>query len=243
MRLRKITLDIWLSEVKVKHENKYSYLNVVEYKNANSMMLITCPEHGDFEQKAWLHAKGRGCPVCRYQTPKMGGRIQEPEMLKRFKEKHGSFYDYSNVAYTTIDTKVLIGCPVHGQFWQTPRNHMDGHRCKSCANGNTSRPEQTWITNFNNPAIIQNHRIILPDGSLIIVDGYDPTTNTIYEFWGSFWHGDPTKFNANNVNQLNGKTFGELYDATLEKSSKIRAFGFNLVEMWESDYRRLKNLR
>lgn len=206
-------------------------------------MLITCPAHGDFKQKAWAHANGSGCPVCRYQTPKMGGRIQESEMLIRCKAKHGSFYDYSNVIYQTIDTKVLIGCPIHGQFWQTPRNHMAGNRCKKCANGNTSRPEQSWIGEFKNPAILVNHRIPLPDGSLIIVDGYEPDTNTVYEFWGSFWHGDPTKFNSEDINQLTGKTFGELYNATLEKARKIRAFGFNLVEIWESEYSQIKNPR
>ncbi|XP_074645914.1 uncharacterized protein LOC141902174 [Tubulanus polymorphus] len=32
------------------------------------------------------------------------------------------------------------------------------------------------------------------------------------------------------------KKFGELYQATLEKSAKIRALGYNLVEFWEHEY-------
>ncbi|XP_074648785.1 uncharacterized protein LOC141904126 [Tubulanus polymorphus] len=35
------------------------------------------------------------------------------------------------------------------------------------------------------------------------------------------------------------RKFGELYQATLEKTSKIRALGYNLVEFWEHEYRDL----
>lgn len=42
---------------------------------------------------------------------------------------HGDKYDYSNVEYKTNATKVCIICPRHGEFWQTPNDHLRGRGC------------------------------------------------------------------------------------------------------------------
>lgn len=39
---------------------------------------------------------------------------------------HGNKYDYSKVEYINNHTKVCIICPEHGEFWQTPNNHLNG---------------------------------------------------------------------------------------------------------------------
>ena len=36
----------------------------------------------------------------------------------------GDKYDYSKVEYKDNHTKVCIVCPIHGEFWQTPSNHI-----------------------------------------------------------------------------------------------------------------------
>ena len=43
-------------------------------------------------------------------------------------------YDYSKVEYKNNKTKVCIICPEHGEFWQTPHNHLLGHGCIKCRN-------------------------------------------------------------------------------------------------------------
>lgn len=45
---------------------------------------------------------------------------------------HGDKYDYSNVEYKTNATKVCIICPKHGEFWQTPNDHLRGRGCPVC---------------------------------------------------------------------------------------------------------------
>lgn len=54
-----------------------------------------------------------------------------------FKEKaikiHGNFYDYSEVKYKNLRTKVKIICPEHGAFMQYAGNHLDGHKCVKCS--------------------------------------------------------------------------------------------------------------
>lgn len=75
-------------------------------------------------------------------------------------------------------------------------------------------------------------------------DGYDATTNTIYEFHGTFWHGHPKFYKPEDTNPITKCTFGKLYAKTLVKEEKIRELGYNLVVIWEHDYIELcKNRR
>lgn len=61
------------------------------------------------------------------------------EFIKNAKKIHGDKYDYSKVEYVNSKTKVCIICHEkdflgneHGEFWQTPANHMKGHGCNKC---------------------------------------------------------------------------------------------------------------
>ena len=46
---------------------------------------------------------------------------------------HGNKYDYSKVIYKNTHEKVCIICPEHGEFLQTPHNHLQGKGCPICA--------------------------------------------------------------------------------------------------------------
>ena len=50
-------------------------------------------------------------------------RLTTKEFITRAKEVHDDKYDYSKVVYVNSTTKVIIICPVHGEFPQTPGNH------------------------------------------------------------------------------------------------------------------------
>ncbi len=68
-------------------------------------------------------------------------------------------------------------------------------------------------------------------------DGFCAETNTIYEFHGDFWHGHPEIFPPDQYHPIiKKKTMGELYQATLERESKIKSLGYNLQVMWEHNY-------
>lgn len=45
---------------------------------------------------------------------------------------YGDKYDYSKVDYQGNKVKVCIICPIHGEFWQTPNDHLRGSGCKKC---------------------------------------------------------------------------------------------------------------
>lgn len=58
----------------------------------------------------------------------------------------------------------------------------------------------------------------------------------MYEFHGDFWHGNPKRFNPDDINSVTKTSFGELYQKTQEKKCKIQKLGYNYVEMWEYDW-------
>ena len=45
---------------------------------------------------------------------------------------HGSKFNYSKVEYIGSHTKVCIICPEHGEFSQSPTNHLSGYGCLKC---------------------------------------------------------------------------------------------------------------
>lgn len=52
------------------------------------------------------------------------------------------------------------------------------------------------------------------------------------------WHGNPEKYDPEDKHFLIDKTYGELYQATLDRAKWIRDCGYNLIEIWEADWDR-----
>ena len=91
---KNLSLDEFIIRAKKKHNNKYDY-SLVDYKDADSIIKIICPEHGEFEQIAFSHyGKGHGCQKCSNSEPK-----DTIEFIKKSKIFHGDKYDYSLVDY------------------------------------------------------------------------------------------------------------------------------------------------
>lgn len=74
----------------------------------------------------------KGCPKCANEINAIKGRLTQIEIINRFKEKFGDYFDYSLVQYRGIDRKVNIICPKHGIFAQTPFNHLRSCGCPMC---------------------------------------------------------------------------------------------------------------
>jgi len=64
--------------------------------------------------------------------------LRAERFIERARKFHGDKYDYSKLEYKDLHTKVCIICPIHGEFWQTPANHLNVNRggcgCPKCAN-------------------------------------------------------------------------------------------------------------
>ena len=84
-------------------------------------------EHGEFKISPSLLYKGIGCPKCNPNSLK-----SVEKFVLDAKQIHGDKYDYSKVKYINAHTKVCIICPVHGEFWQKPNNHLSKQGCPKC---------------------------------------------------------------------------------------------------------------
>ena len=222
----KLTTEEFINKANKIHNNKYDY-SKVNYINNSTKVTIICPVHGKFEQISNSHLSGKGCKKC-------GGteKLTTEEFINKANKIHNNKYDYSKVKLVNVRTKIVIICPVHGIFEQTPNCHLNGNGCKKCVNS-VSKLSQKWLDGLN---ISIREKIIKLNNKNYIVDGYNPKTNTIYEFYGDFWHGNLGKFNKNDINPINKKTYGELYKLTAEKEKLIKNAGYNLITIWESDW-------
>lgn len=81
-------------------------------------------------------------------------RNSTDDFIKKAKTIHGDKYDYSNVEYINNRKKVCIICPIHGEFWQTPNNHLNGNGCAECS-GKKKSNTNDFIKKAN---IIHNNR-------------------------------------------------------------------------------------
>jgi hypothetical protein len=97
-----------------------------------------------------------------------------------------------------------------------------------------------WLDSMGIPDD-QDHRevqILLDDGGPPTwVDGYEPTLRTVYEFNGDYWHGNPNKFPPEQFNTNAKKTMGELFKATQIRSKRLQNAGYEVIEIWESDWK------
>ncbi len=135
----KIDKKQFIEEARKVHGNKYDY-SKVEYVNTDTKVCIICPIHGEFWQTPHSHSGTMkcGCPKC----AKILNSTQE--FIEEARKVHGDKYDYSKVEYKNLTIKVCIICPIHGEFWQKPYNHLKGASCKKCKTDET----KTKLNNF-----------------------------------------------------------------------------------------------
>ena len=120
------------------HGDKYDY-SKIEYKNNYTKVCIICPIHGEFWQLPNNHLAGRGCPMCAGFKTQISGcvlrhkKMTTEEFIKKSQKIHENKYDYSKTEYKGIYEKICYICPEHGEIWQLPNNHLQGHGCYKCA--------------------------------------------------------------------------------------------------------------
>lgn len=125
------TKETFIKSSNKKHNDRYDY-SKVEYVNNHTKVCIICPEHGEFWQTPKSHIRGHGCPLCAIKYRSLALRLTTEEFIRRAKEIHGDKYDYSKVEYKGIFDKVCVICPIHGEFYIEPNNHLKGSGCKKC---------------------------------------------------------------------------------------------------------------
>ena len=211
----------FIKKAKEIHGDKYDY-SKVEYVTTNKNVTIICKEHGEFQQTPYSHLKSNGCNKCTFRDLGVSQRSNTEDFIQKSKEIHGDKYDYSLVNYTKNDSKVTIICPIHGEFEQTPKLHIQGSICYKCTY-NASKMEiefGDFIKSFYFGEVITNSRSIIYPYEL---DIFLPEFNLGIEINGMYWHSEKFKEKK----------------AHLDKYNLCKSKGIRLISIWEWEY--LKN--
>jgi hypothetical protein len=144
---KKLTTEKFIRRAKEKHGDKYDY-NISIYINKRTKIKYICPIHGIIEQYPINHMKGHGCYKCHNN-----GKNTLYNFIKKSNLLHKNKYNYDKVIYINAKSKVIINCPLHGDFEQRPNDHLNGNGCIKCS-GRYNKKEE-FITNSN---IIHNNK-------------------------------------------------------------------------------------
>ena len=130
----KSNTEKFIQKAKKTHGDKYDYSKVI-YTKSNEPVLIICPEHGEFSQEATSHVTGAGCFDCSLKKRSDMNPLKKSkeEFLFAAKNIYGDKYDYSQIDYKNTQTDIKIICSKHGEFLQTPYQHINmGQGCQKC---------------------------------------------------------------------------------------------------------------
>ena len=123
------TQEQFISDANDVHQFKYGY-GETKYINGTTRIIITCPPHGNFIQMPCDHLRGAGCQKCYFLL--ITGTAEQ--FIAKANIIHNFRYGYGETKYIDSKTDVIITCPPHGNFEQTPNNHLSGNGCPHCKN-------------------------------------------------------------------------------------------------------------
>lgn len=228
------SVDLWLSK------NQPTIIRLGTVINSQLPILFKCVKctHEWKTRPTKILATGTKCPKCSNRI-----KLTNKEVDVRLLEKQLNIKRLDE--YVNTNTKLKWQClQCSGVWYARPANIFNFHTgCPHCRTPSYSKKSIRWLTFIEKQSkIIIQHaesgkgEYMIPSTELK-VDGYCKETNTVYEFYGDIWHGNPEKFKANEkCNPYHKKTAGQLFQQTIDKETKIKKLGYNLVTIWESEY-------
>ncbi|MCK5019133.1 MAG: zinc-ribbon domain-containing protein, partial [Candidatus Peribacteraceae bacterium] len=133
---------------------------------------------------------GCGCPACagKVVTDKNRLSVLYPYLVKEWDyAKNGDLWPEDVSRGSGKKVWWLCG---KGHSWKAviSSRTFASRGCSRCLGGGISKISQKWLDSLNTSTLEREHYI---KDLKIRVDGFDPATNTVYEFLGDYWHGNP----------------------------------------------------
>ena len=115
-------------------KNAYDY-SEVSYRNQRGKITIKCPKHGKFVKSVGSFLRGHGCPYCSKEAISLRMITPTEEYIKKANKIHHNKYSYTKTDLYNRDKngRIIITCPIHGDFKQEVSSHLQGHGCYKCA--------------------------------------------------------------------------------------------------------------
>ncbi len=225
----KLTRENFLFRANRKYSNKFDY-SFVNFINGQTKVKIKCNKCENILNHTPREHLGRkaGCPTCAYNNRKS----TTDKFIEKSNIIHENKFIYSKTDYIKSCKYVIITCPNHGDFQQTPNNHLRGIGCPKCG-CRLSKNEIKFLDYLNIPDKKENRQCYV---NRFYFDGYDEKTKTVYEYLGDYFHGNPEIYKTDDINKLVKKSFGQLYKETFDRLNNIKSLGYNVKYIWEKDW-------
>ena len=236
--------------------NKYNVTNVSQIPEIKDKKRNSCLENFGVEwpmQSKVVKAKSIETLLKKYGYDNVSKNPQIIEKIKQTQiERYGTLYMQTSEGKEHLKS---ICQEKYGVDWYFSSNEFKNKLEKRCmelfgvtnpffspivqaniARRNSkgkSKEETKWLDSMNIALEFRQYPIKSITGKNYVVDGFDPISNTVYEWNGSFWHGNPDYYLAETVHPvMKDTTFGELFEKTIKKQEDILNSGYNLIVEW-----------
>jgi hypothetical protein len=168
-------------------KDKYDY-SLVDYKDCKKKVKIIYNKTGEiFEQTPAGHL------VSAPENIRLSVRKTTEQFIKDANEVHDFKFSYEKTNYIKNQIKVIITCPVHGDFEQNPLSHIQGNGCSSCSESKGEKNVAKFLDK-NNISYYRQHKFFdCKNIFQLPFDFYLPKYRTAIEFDGK-QHYEPTSF-------------------------------------------------
>lgn len=223
-----------IEKCKKAHPNENLEYPEQKYKNLHSKIKIIDhdlrpdgTEYGEYYQEINSHIKGCGHPDKGRDRLISKLRYTTEVFIEMSKKVHGNDnFDYSEVVYKDHRTKVKITCnktdgkgKIHGAFWATPDNFLQGKGCPKCGNHlSHAENEILEMLKQHNVKCVHCYRGIIEN---LEIDIYCPDLKFGIEFNGLKWHTEK---------------YGKSKDYHLKKTLLANEKGVKLIQIFEDEW-------
>jgi len=168
--------DYFIKKAKDKWGNKYDY-SLVEYKNNKTKVNIL------YNDEVYSQTPS-GHLMYAPENIKLTSRKTTEQFVKEANEVHDYKFDYSKSNYIKNQVKVIITCPIHGDFLQTPLSHLQGSGCLNCNESKGEKKIDSFLRK-NNILYVRQHKFDNCRNTYTLpFDFYIPSMRTAIEFDG-----------------------------------------------------------
>ena len=144
------SLPSLLEDCAVAHNRFYTYSNIEVIESLSELVVITCPNHGDFKQRLDYHKSGSGCPSCvitRYSSTENRTENFLEKLQKKLTSDELENYRFDKTAYYNNNREVTISCKAHGDFLWKPNWKQLDLLCTDCQLADSRKKKKTYIKN------------------------------------------------------------------------------------------------
>jgi translation initiation factor 2 beta subunit (eIF-2beta)/eIF-5 len=243
----KLTTQQVITRINVKFP-QYKLVKKPDAKDDGLYVTLKCAKHGQWTAKAsrLLQTK-HGCPTCKDAV--IGDAISasltsEPKLVAHLAKHAARLVYVKRVKHPDLEYRrlgALLKCTVCGvKHTLSFSDAMRIRGCPSCqarpsARGGRSEICNNWLGELQRIYGIdiqgfssKEKSFLLKSGKRMRVDGFHSDSQTVFEFLGDYWHGNPK-------NQ-EGAAAKQRYENTIQRLLKLSR-KYNVIYVWEQDYK------